>query len=177
MTDEPTDLHAEALFTADHAAVHDGKLYVNGGFWTRLNFASFPVVHTFSIGLVIHIPCRKDPHTHPFAISFEDADGQPTANRLEGNFQTGTSLDLQAGDFTEVPMAVQVANFVFQQPGDYAAVLQVDGTEIRRVRFRAAQVVGVPQTAPPPKAGDKTGAMVRRWQETVADGAWRGDKK
>src|ERR1700754_4082260 len=104
MTKESTDLHAEALFTADHAAVHDGKLYVNGGFWSRLNFASFPVVHTFSIGLVVHIPWRKNPHTYPFAISFEDADGQPTANRLEGNFQTSTSPELQSGEVTEVPM-------------------------------------------------------------------------
>jgi hypothetical protein len=41
-----------------------------------------------------------------------------------------------------------VNGFVFQQPGEYAAVLSVDGTEISRWRWRAVQVVGVPGAMP-----------------------------
>ncbi|MCV7313734.1 DUF6941 family protein [Mycobacterium paraffinicum] len=155
MTDQPmpTDIHAEAFFTADHAVVENGKLYVNGGFWTRMSFPSFPVVHSFSVGLVLHIPWRAHHQSHSIGVFFEDADGNINA-RLEGQFETGTSPDMRAGDFTAAPVAMQVGNFVFQRPGDYAAVLHVDGTEIDRWRFRAVQVVGIPThpTSPPPPA-------------------------
>lgn len=155
MTDQPipTDLHADAFFTADHAAVENGKLYVNGGFWNRLGLPSFPAVHTFSVGVVLHIPWRAHHQHHSFAISFEDADGQTTTNRLEGTFQSGTAPDMRPGDFTEFPLAANVGNFVFQRPGDYAAVLHLDGTEISRWRFRATQVVGVQMIPPPQAAG------------------------
>jgi hypothetical protein len=151
MTDQPisTDLHADAFFTADHADAQAGKLYVNGGFWTRLNFASFPAVHSFSICAVLHIPWRANHQSHSFAIFFEDADGQTIANRLEGEFSTGTLPDMRPGDFSEFPIAAQVGNFVFQRPGDYAAVLQIDGTEVARWRVRAVQVVGFATDQPP----------------------------
>ena len=49
MTEQPiaTDIYAEAFFTADHGAVENGKLYVNGGFWNRLGFPSYPAVTPF----------------------------------------------------------------------------------------------------------------------------------
>lgn len=157
MTEQPvpTDLHAEAFFTADHAVVEGGKLYVHGGFWTRLSFPSFPAVHSFSVCAVLHIPWRAHDQSHSFGVSIEDADGQTTTS-LGGKFETGTSPDMRPGDRTEVPMALQVGNFVFQRPGDYAAVLHVDGTEIKRWRFRTVQVVGF-QTIPPPQLGGAPG--------------------
>ncbi|OBI31100.1 hypothetical protein A5711_21635 [Mycobacterium sp. E2238] len=144
----PTDIYAEAFFTADHAAVENGKVYLNGGFWNRLAFPSYPAVHSFSICAVIHIPWRAHHQTHTVAITFEDADGQTTPNRFEGEFRTGTSPDMRTGDFTDIQIAPQVTNFLFQRAGDYAAVLSVDGTEIKRWRFRAVQVIGLP--TPPP---------------------------
>jgi hypothetical protein len=160
MTEQPipTDIYAEAFFTADHAVSENGKLYVNGGFWNRLTLPAYPAVHTFSIAAVIHIPWRAHHQNHTFSISFQDADGQTTPNRLEGQFSTGTTPDMRPGDFTEFQIAAQVGNFVFQRAGDYAAVLQVDGTEIKRWRFRAlhVQVVGVPPMMPPPQVGGST---------------------
>jgi hypothetical protein len=155
MTDSPmpVDLHAEAFFTADHAAVESGKLYVNGGFWSRLNLPSFPAVQTFAVCVVLHIPWRAHHQRHTFAVVFEDADGQVTPNRLEGQFQTGTAPDMRTGDYSVVPIAITVTNFVFQRAGDYAAVLQVDGTEVSRWRFRAVQVFGVPGPTTPPAGG------------------------
>jgi hypothetical protein len=155
MTEQPmpTDIYAEAFFTADHAASENGKMYVNGGFWNRLNFPSYPAVHSFSVCAVLHIPWRAHHQNHTFAISFEDADGQETPNRLEGQFQTGTSPDMRPGDSTDFQLAVQIGNFVFQRAGDYSAVLQVDGTEIKRWRVRAVQVVGMPTMPLPPAGG------------------------
>lgn len=149
----PVDLHAEAFFTADHAAVENGKLYVNGGFWSRLNFQTFPVVHNFSLCVVLHIPWRAHDQRHSFAVMFEDADGQVTTNRLEGQFQTATTPDMRTGDYSVVPIAIGVSGFVLQRPGDYAAVLHVDGTEVSRWRFRAVQVLGVSGPATGPAGG------------------------
>lgn len=167
----PTDVYAEAFFTADHAAVHSGKLYVNGGCWTRLKFPSFPAVHNFSICVVLHIPCGEHQQSHSFAVSFEDADGQPTPYRLEGRYQTGALAGTRPGDVTAVPIALQAANFVFQRPGDYTAILQVDGEEIRRLRFSAVEVPRVQQATPPPQMAhtDGASALAQQWQE--ANGA------
>lgn len=149
----PVNIQAEAFFTADHAAVESGKLYVNGGFWSRLNFSSFPAVQNFAVCVVLHIPWRAHHQRHTFAISFEDADGHRTSNRAEGQFQTGTAPDMRTGDYSVVPIAIVVNGFVFQRAGDYAAVLEVDGTEINRWRFRAVQVFGVPGPPPRPTGG------------------------
>ena len=118
MTEQPipTDIYAEAFFTADHGAVESGKLYVNGGFWNRLNFPSYPQVHTFTVCAVIHIPWRAHHQGHTFAIYFEDADGQITPNRLEGKFQIGTAPDMRSGDATEFPIAAVVATSSFNGP-------------------------------------------------------------
>lgn len=118
MTEQPipADIRAEAFFTADHAAAHGGKLYVHGGYWTRLNFASFPASHSFSIGVVLHIPVSEHPHDHSFVISFEDAKGQPTPHRFEGRYQADAVSSTRPDDFIEVPIALQIANFVFQRP-------------------------------------------------------------
>lgn len=180
----PTDVHAEAFFTADHAAVHSGKLYVNGGCWTRLRFPSFPAVHNFSICVVLHIPCDEHQQNHSFAVSFQDADGQPTPYRLEGRYQTGALAGTRPGDLTVVPIALQAANFVFQRPGDYTAVLHVDGKEIRCLRFSAVEVSEVQQATPPPEVAHTDGAralaqqweeangasaLLEQWEETIVD--------
>jgi hypothetical protein len=155
MTEQPipTDLYAEAFFTADHAAVESGKLYVNGGFWSRLNFPSFPAVHNFAVCVVLHIPWRAHHQRHTFAISFEDADGQTSPNRLEGQFQSGTAPDMRTGDYSLVPVAVAVNGFVLQRAGDYSAVLELDGLEVSRWRFRAVQVVTAASAFPPAGSG------------------------
>jgi hypothetical protein len=58
-----------------------------------------------------------------------------------------------SGDYTVAPVAVNINGFVFQRPGDYAAVLSLDGTEISRWRFRVAQTFGIPGAPTPPVAG------------------------
>jgi hypothetical protein len=142
MTQADTDLHALAFFLADHAAVENGKVYSNGGFWNRLNFQSFPAVVSFSVVAVLHIPWRAYHQPHKFAVWFEDADGQRLPGEIEGEFQVGAAPEMKVGDPTIMPFAANVGNFTFARPGDSAAVLTVDGAEIARWPFRAVQVFG-----------------------------------
>src|SRR6266545_519243 len=112
MTD--TDFRPLAFFVADHAAVENGKLYVNGGFWNRLAFPSFPAMLSFSIVAVVEVPWRAYHQPHKFTVRFEDADGHPISGFLEGEFQVGAAAELKRGDPTPLPFAAQVNNFAFQ---------------------------------------------------------------
>ena len=143
-----TDLHAEAFFTADHAVVESGKLYVNGGAWNRVAYPSYPAVQAVGVAAVLHIPWRAHNQSHAFLIEFEDADGLKMPAQLEDHFQASLPADARAGDYSVLPVSVMVNGFVFQRPGEYAAVLSVDGTEISRWRWRAVQTVGVPGAIP-----------------------------
>lgn len=152
MTDQPmpAEIQAYAFFLADHAVVENGKLYVNGGFWNQVYSAEYPVVRAFGLAAVLHIPWRKHHHEHGFAVTFEDADSRPLTARFEGQFRVGTSPRMRVGDFTVMPVAAFVTNFVLDRPGDYAAVLHVDDQELARWRFRAI-------SEPAPVAGTGAG--------------------
>lgn len=124
-----------------------------------MNFPSFPAVHNFAVCIVLHVPWRAHRQRHMFGVSFEDADGKETSPRLEGQFQAGPLPDMRTGDYSIAPIAIGVTGFVFQRPGDYSAVLYVDGTEINRWRFRAVQVFGVPGPPSPPAGGPDPAAI------------------
>ncbi|HEX2318687.1 MAG TPA: hypothetical protein VHJ18_06855 [Streptosporangiaceae bacterium] len=153
MTEQPMpeEIQACAFFLADHAVVENGKLYVNGGFWNQVYSAEFPVVRAFALAAVLHIPWRKHHHGHAFAVTFEDADGRPLTARFEGQFRVGTSPSMRVGDFTVMPVAAFVTNFVLDHPADYAALLAVNDVELARWRFRAIQ-------AHDPATGTQAGA-------------------
>ena len=153
MTEQPMpeEIQACAFFLADHAVVENGKLYVNGGFWNQVYSAEYPVVRAFALAAVLHIPWRKHHQGHGFTVTFEDADGRPLSARFEGQFRVGTSPSMRVGDFTVMPVAAFVTNFVLDHPGDYAALLEVDGAELARWRFRAIE-------APDPGASTQAGA-------------------
>jgi hypothetical protein len=152
MTEQPMpeDIQACAFFLSDHAVVENGKLYVNGGFWNQVNSATYPVARAFSVAAVLHIPWRQHHQGHVFAVTFEDADGQPLPARFEGQFRVGTAPNMRVGDFTVIPLAAFVTNFILDRAGDYAAVLSVDDNELARWRFRAVE-------AADPMAGTQAG--------------------
>lgn len=153
----PDEIRASAFFLADHAAAENGKLYVNGGFWNQVASPGYPAARSFSVAAVLHIPWRQHHLDHSFVMSFEDADGQVLPARFEGQFRVGTSPHMRMGDFTVIPLAAFVTNFVLERPGDYAARLEVDSAEIARWRFRAVEnadpggdTQAGPGTWPPP---------------------------
>jgi len=147
----PEEIQAFAFFLADHAVVENGKLYVNGGFWNQVYSAEYPVVRAFGLAAVLLIPWRKHHQGHAFTVTFEDADGRPLTARFEGQFRVGTSPNMRVGDFTVMPVAAFVTNFVLDRPGDYSALLEVNGAELARWRFRAIE-------APEPVLGTQAGA-------------------
>lgn len=140
MASSETDIYAASFFLADHVVAESGKLYVNGGFWNRLTFPSYPAVTHFGVGSVLVIPWRAYHQAHNFAIWFEDPDAKRVGGELGGEFTVGAAPDMKVGDETVMPIAAMINNFSFESSGDFAAVLAVDGTELARWKFRAAQV-------------------------------------
>jgi hypothetical protein len=146
MTEQPvqTDLFAVAFFTADHAATESGKIYISGGAWNRTAHPAYPVGLTFGVCSVLSIPWRAHNQVHSFSIWFEDADGNDLGAKIAGTFQAVPAPDARAGDSSIAPVTVNINGLILQRPGDYFAVLSVDGTEIARWHFRAVQAVQVP---------------------------------
>ncbi|HEU0206975.1 MAG TPA: hypothetical protein VFQ74_09845 [Pseudolysinimonas sp.] len=139
-----TDLFATAFFLADHAAVENGKVYVNGGFFNQMQFASFPVAATFSVVGILNIPWSAQNQPHKFAVHFTDADGHQLDGEFSGEFQVTPNPEAGIGDPFLMPIAANANGFVFQGPGHFSAVLLVDGEELSRWSFKVNAVVVPP---------------------------------
>ena len=153
MTNEPLDFRLLALFLADHAEVVNGKVYVNGGFFNRVQFPAYPqAVPAMSLVAVVEVPFSRYLAEHKFAVGLVDQDDQPLPFRVEGMFRVGIPADLEFGDPSVISLAVPVFGLVLPRPGDYCFTFSIDGDPKGRWSFRAVQI-GIPlqfQLAPPP---------------------------
>jgi len=136
-----TDLYATAFFLADHASVENGKVYVNGGFFNQMQFATFPASATFSVVGVLNIPWSAQNQPHKFAVHFTDADGHRLDGEFHGEFQVTPNPEAGIGDPFLMPIAANANGFAFQGPGQFSAVLLIDGEEMSRWGFRVNAVV------------------------------------
>jgi hypothetical protein len=147
-----TDLYATAFFLADHASVENGKVFVNGGFWNAMQFASFPASATFSVVGVINVPWSAHNQVHRFAVVFADPDGRQLEGEFNGEFQITPDPAAGVGDPFLMPIAATANGFVFTSPGHFSAMLLIDGEEAARWGFRVNHVVpdagGGPAGAP-----------------------------
>lgn len=136
-----SDFRAVAFFAADHADTANGKVYVNGGFWSVLRFPTYPaVVPTIALVAVLEVPFRAYLQDHHFDIGLRNSDGEILPLAVSGEFRVGTNPEMRHGDPTLMPLSVMVNGLKLDSPGDYAFTLGVDGTEIETFPIRAIQV-------------------------------------
>jgi uncharacterized protein DUF6941 len=143
--DSPMAFEALALFTADHAALENGKVYVNGGFWYLLNQPSYPAQVSISLVAVIKVPSRAYLEDHQITVEMVDADERRLPLKIEGNVRVGAGPHMNPGEPTILPLAFPLNGVTVERAGDYWFVLSVDGDEIARYRIRAVQTVPVHQ--------------------------------
>ncbi len=136
---------ALALFTADHAAVENGKVYVNGGFWDVLSQPSYPAQVSISLVAIIKVPSTAYLEDHHVAVEMVDADEVRLPLKIEGHVRVSAAPQLSPGEPTTLPLAFPLNGVSIERAGDYWFVLSVDGDELARYRFRALQMVPVPQ--------------------------------
>lgn len=148
----------EAFFVADHADVVGGKVYVNGGFWSRLQFPSYPAaVPPIAIVAALHVPARMYQAEHIFTVSLEDPDGHEVPGfKAEGRFRVGASPDMELGEPTTFPVVLPVVGLTIQRPGTYIFVLRLNKVELARLKIHAAQVAIVQQLGFMPLASPPT---------------------
>jgi hypothetical protein len=132
---------AQGFFAADYvASPGDGKVYVVGGFFSLLRFPSFPfILSNLGIVAVIEMPFREVHGDHTAIIGLRGPNAEELPLRIEARFRTASTFEAQFGEPHIVPLAANVVNVEFRQPGQYHLVLTLDGTEIARYPFRAAQ--------------------------------------
>ena len=95
--DHLSDFKVIAFFAADHAAVADGKVYVNGGFFSRLNFPTYPaVVPSVTLVAVLEVPFHAYHEDHTVGMGLEDADGEALPLKVEGQFRVGADPTMKS---------------------------------------------------------------------------------
>lgn len=148
-------------FLADSVVAAEGKLYVQGAGWNIVYARAVPTRHDrIGIGLLIHVPYTATNQAHKFEIRLEDADANtlpigeaPPDAQVEdgkirqfgGDFNVGRPPDLKPGDEQIVPIALNINGLPFEAAGSYSFVIEIDGSEVKRLTFRLVQV---PQAGP-----------------------------
>lgn len=139
------DFEAIALFTADHAAVESGKVYVNGGFWDVLTQPSYPAQVSISLVAIIKVPSTAYLEDHRVTVEMVDADEVRLPLKIEGNVRVSAAPHMNPGEPSTLPLAFPLNGVSIERAGDYWFVLSIDGDELTRYRIRAIHTVPVPQ--------------------------------
>lgn len=139
------DFQALALFTADHAAVENGKVYVNGGFWDTIFQPSYPAQVSIALVAVVKVPSRAFLEDHRVMVEMVNADEERLPLKIEGDIRVGPAPHMNPGEPSTIPLAFALNGVYLERAGDYWFVLSVDGDEIARYRIRALHTVPVPQ--------------------------------
>ncbi|HUZ35620.1 MAG TPA: hypothetical protein VMV17_04760 [Streptosporangiaceae bacterium] len=143
-----------AFFAADHVAVSENKMYVNGGFFNLLRFPVFPAtLATLGIGAVLQIPFQDTMQNHLFRIGLRGPENQELPVRVEGGFRTVPSRDAEFGEANIAPFGVTIPNVQIPAPGAYHLVLWLDNQQIATYRMRAFQVPMVVSAGQPVPRG------------------------
>jgi hypothetical protein len=129
------------LLLADGAQVQNGKLYVLGGGWERLQFETFPQTIPVGIALGVRVPWGETNRKHAFSIRGLSADGEELF-KGEGEFELGRPPGLPAGQSQIFQVAVQLPLPV-PAPGHYSVEATIDGgAASRAIPYFAVNVGG-----------------------------------
>jgi hypothetical protein len=145
-----------ALMLCDSVVVAEGKLYVQGGGWDMVNPQMYPLrITRVGLAVTIDIPYNRTNENHNMTIRLKTEDGEDVAlgtaaadpsdpagvdkpvYEVGGMFNAGRPPLLQGGDSQKMPFAVNIDGLLITEPKAYYFVLEINGEEIERARFRA----------------------------------------
>jgi len=142
-------IQIDYMVLADAATAADGKLYIHGAGWNRINVASFPVSYPFAIALQFRIPWTET--NMPCGIELDIVDDDELSifpdetKKIKGEITAGRPPDLIAGDDQVLSIAIRVTP-EFQRAGQYRAIMRLDGVPVQSAKFR---VVNIPLVQAP----------------------------
>src|SRR5258708_7271185 len=143
-------------FLADSVVAAEGKLYVQGGGWNLVNAMQFPFrLARCGIALIVRVPYTGTNQNHKFEIYLADADGKELplgdappnidtpdgkVRRVGGEFNVGRPPVLQPGDEQLVVLAINFDGLLFESPGRFEFVVELDGNPEKKLGFRMLQI-------------------------------------
>jgi hypothetical protein len=142
------------MLLADHAAVADNKLYINGGGWS----VASPIPSPTAIAIKIDVPWDQANIQRKFDLELVDEDGQvvmvPTPIgdqplRISGNFEPGRPPGLKHGVNLDVNLAINVGPLPLQPDRRYAWRLLIDGETEEHWQVSFTTRAGPPQPQSP----------------------------
>jgi hypothetical protein len=119
---------------ADAATVCDGKLYVHGAGWDRINSPVVPVTHP---GIAVVLVLEVDPATEDqqgVEIRLMDESDTPIMG-VTGHVGISAPPTITPGTLTNLPLAVTFRSVPFPHVGTYRFVLLVNDIEIHSVKL------------------------------------------
>ena len=150
---------------ADSVVVADNKLYLQGGGWDSIFTPVVPFRQPrIGLGMVLRVPWTATNEMHTFTIKIVDMDGHSIplsdapqgaplpggkAYELRGQFNVGRPPFLLPGDSQVIPVAVNIDGLEFAQATTYSVLVEVDGTEMKRLPIRIRSTVQMPRPAAP----------------------------
>lgn len=126
---------------ADAAQVQGGKLFILGGGFDTISVRTLPIVHkSITLAMVAEIEPDERHRDLEISISLEDEDGQAMDVEASGSIRVGDQSDLPSGATSIVPIVSPFHNIEFAEAKGYAFVVELEGEELARVRFRVVRV-------------------------------------
>jgi hypothetical protein len=126
---------------ADAAQVQGGKLFVLGGGFDTISAQKLPIVHrSLALAMVAEVDPDERHRDLEISIRLLDEDGQALDVEAQGKLRVGAPPNLPPGATSIVPIVSPFHNIEFPEAKGYAFVIDFEGDELARVRFRVVRV-------------------------------------
>ncbi|MSQ28460.1 MAG: hypothetical protein EXR51_10040 [Dehalococcoidia bacterium] len=133
------------LMLADRAEVLNGKLYVMGGAWDRLQRANFDEPADIFVTLGILVPWHATNQEYGLTIEIDHEDGTRLAE-IKAGFVTGRSPDAIPGQSFRTIVALG-GKFKLPGPGAYKVTGGLSSGDTKSVAFYVKQLPAAPAAA------------------------------
>ena len=126
------------LILCDFAETINGKLYIQGGGWTRYAHTDQPI--TIYLASKLLVPWNEANRDHRLTIKLLDSDARPVPSSdgrpvtIEGGFEVGRPPGLASGSEIDLPLTFKFEGLSLT-PGRYRWEMKVDDTVVADPTF------------------------------------------
>ena len=141
----------------NHAEAQNNLLYISGGGIDRAFVppnTSGPWNINLAIGINISVPWNETNKEHTLTVDLVDFDSHPVlaANgidtvapvHVEAKFNVGRPPTLETGESQSISLAINLPALPIPKIGNYSFILNVDGSELRRLSYRVVTGFNIP---------------------------------
>ncbi|MBV8195181.1 MAG: hypothetical protein JOY80_06600 [Candidatus Dormibacteraeota bacterium] len=166
----------------DSCAAENGKHYINGGGWDAIRTDSLPMEYPqlcVAVRLLLDGSDRRRAWTVELDVLDPD-DATVVPAPVRGTLAARSDDQLPTDRFSAECIAFRAVYVRLEQPGPHAAVIRIDGAEVRRLPFWVVllELAGAQSSASSPRtAATREGNERWLWTGPASDGdawLWRG---